>query len=223
MATEDGVTTPPAAPADGGAAPSSAPALDANELAELRAYREQAAQAFTTLEPVSEDINWMLADEANREFIREARRTYEESRRSREPALDPNTKRVLDEIAPLREFVTAAQKREQDAVKREQQAYAQKTRSVRDRLVAERPWLAEHNDAGVFAIAAFGDRMGITDLAEAAKAFDAAGQPKGVTPPRSLRSEGSAAGVPGPSSAPPIKSAKDIRARLKHAFANQGR
>ena len=224
MTTEDGVVPTTTAAADGGAAPSSAGSgIDANEYAELRAYREQANRSFQALEPVADDVQWMLADEANREFIKQARRTYEESKRSREPELDPSSKRVLDELAPIKEYVSAQQKREQDAVRREQMDFARKTRSVRDKLVTEKPWLAEQNDAGIFAIAAYGDRLGITDLNEAAKAFEAAGQPRGVTPPRSLRGEASAAGVPGPSSLPPIKSAKDIRARLRAGFANQGR
>jgi hypothetical protein len=221
MAEGDATTTTTTVPPSPSAP--STPAIDPAEYEELKRFRDEATQTFTRLQPFAEDLNWMSADEQNLEFIRQARKTYEDSRKAREPELDPATRRVLDEVKPLKEYVSKLEKREQDQVAREQAAFAQKTRSVRDRLVAEKPWLAENNDAGIYAIAAFGDRLGLTDLAEAAKAFDAAGQPKGVTPPRSLRGEASAAGVPGPSSLPPIKSAKDIRARLRSAFGNQGR
>jgi len=219
----DGVETPlvTATPASGVSAPS--PAIDPAEYAELRRFHTDATQTFSTLEPISDDVRWMLESDDNRDFIRQARKTYEESRTARQPAYDANTQAVLAEIAPLKEYVSAQQKREQESVRNAQADFARKTRTLRDSLVSAKPWLAENNDAGIYAIAAFGDRLGIQDLGEAAKAFEAAGQPKSVTPPRSLRGEAATAGVPGPSSLPPIKSQADLRSRIKSAFANQGR
>ncbi len=216
----------PAASGTGGAgvsSPASLPAVDVEEYNRLRDFYGQATQQFAALEPVADDVRWLLEDESNRDFIRQARKTYEESKAARAPQLSPDAQAMIDAVKPALEYVSTQQKREQDAVRAQQAEFARKTRTARDALVSQKPWLAENNDAGIWAIAAFGDRLGITDLSEAAKAFDAAGQPKGATPPRSLRGEAAAAGVPGPSALPPIKSPKDLRARIKHAFANQGR
>ena len=209
----------------GGAAPSPA-TMEPADYAELRAFREQATQSFAALEPYADDLKWMAENEDNVKFIRQARETYENSRRSQEPQLDANGQLLWERFKPAVEYVSKLQEREQQMTAQQQAEHNRKVRSEADALITKDPRLANNNRALLQSVANYGDQRGISSLTEAYNEWSkdiGVPEARAATPPRSLRGEAGAAGVPGPSTLPPIKSPKDIRARLRTAFANPGR
>jgi len=79
-----------------------APAIDPRdaELAELRAWRDQAAPIFERLKPYEEDVKYLLEDEDYATAQREMRKAYlaqrEQRKKDSEPVYSPEEQRMAD-------------------------------------------------------------------------------------------------------------------------------
>lgn len=186
---------------------------------ELRKFREEYEPFLQAVAPFYEDIAPIIQDEETREFYRRSRKALEESKKAAEPQVPPEFQPVVDRfektLTPLVEYVNqdraakeARQRAEQEAAQRENLAYAQ-------RLVADHPALAEDEYAGIDMLASYAAKRNIS-LEEAwkRKSSTLGVAPRPAAPPRSLRGDAGAPGVPGESTAPPIKSHKDLKNRL---------
>lgn len=199
----------------------SAPQLPA-DYAELLAIRDDYQRLNQTLAPYIDDIRPLIEDEGQRTFIRQARQSYQQQIDAQKPKIAPEMQPIIErieatksEFAPAIEYINAERAAKEKATK--DSADAAQTANVEygKRLLAERPDLGEDDGAGIGMLAAYAFNRGIS-LEEAwkRKGNTLAAPVAKATPPRSLRGDAAAPGVPGESTAPPIKSARDLTARL---------
>lgn len=199
----------------------STPALPA-DYAELLQTKAEYERLAATIEPYVDDIKSFMEDPELRDFSREARQSFVQQREARKPKIDPQYQPIIDrientksEFAPVVEYVANERKAKEQA-KADAEAAAQNANvEYGKRLLAEHPHLAVDDGRGIGMVAAYAFNRGIS-LEEAWKRAGGdfvAPVPK-ASPPRSLRGDAAAPGVPGESTALPIKSARDLTARL---------
>jgi DNA repair exonuclease SbcCD ATPase subunit len=209
------VQTPANGNAGGGS--SSIPDPRDAELAELRAYAQQAQATFERLKPYEEDLQPFLEDEGYREFQRTARKSYyqtlEEQKKQQDADVPAAEKRlleefdkrldrfkpVLDDYDARAQAQTRAQKEASEKFQRENMEYAQ-------RLVAEQKLSQEEVlDLGRFAKALHEETVQrgeprYVPLEEAYKRLYGRAESKNAeATPRSLRAKSAAPGIPGAS------------------------
>ncbi len=188
---------------------------------ELRQFRDQYAPVLNTIQQYADDIRPIIEDDDQREFIRSAREQYTALRKQQEEsAIDPVAKTVIESVTekfqPALEYVQTMRERETRAEQQAQKAALDANLAYAQRLVAERPDLAENNYKKIMAVAQWAQQDGIS-FEEGWKRYGsyiAAPAPGKKEPPTSLRGSVAAPGTPGESKSEKITSAKDLRARM---------
>jgi len=186
---------------------------------ELRTFRDTYAPTLEAIAPYYDDIRPIVEDEETRNFLREARTTYQKRRDEQKPKLTPELELIRDEfkstLTPLVEYVDGERKSRLEEQESKNKATQAEAVAYAQRLAAERPDLAEKNYAGIYLLASYAQREKIT-LEQAWKDIGSSfsAPQKRAEPPRSLRGDSGAPGVPGESKEPPIRGPKDLRSRL---------
>jgi hypothetical protein len=218
---DDVVNQPTITPAAATPSPGVSPAAPSvpQDYEELKKFREDYEPTIAAIAPYIDDIRPIVENERTREFLRKARTTYEKELESQAPQLSPELSMVRDEfrreLDPIVGYIKDERKAKEYAAAKAKEEAGQANLAYANRLVAERPDLAEDDYAGIQMLASYAAPRGIS-LEEAWKRKGTslgAPAPK-VAPPRSLRGDAAAPGVPGESKEPPIKSARDLTRRL---------
>jgi hypothetical protein len=204
-----------------------APAADPRdaELAELRTFREQANAAFGQLREYQPVVERLLSDqdyarrarvlienETASQILDEGLAAYERATASRQPKLppewDPEHNPLLKEMGDVASYVKSLKEREakqaEFAASEANQQIVREATSVAEGLIEQFPHLAENDHAGIRAIASFAvqNNVPFKDAADRLMPVFRGAPARAAAPPRSLRSETGAPGVPGRSTSP---------------------
>ncbi len=180
-----------------GAQPTPSTTFDPAEVERLKREYAQAQQILQTLAPHAERINRLIEEPDAAQFFDEAYGVFKD-RSNKSPELPPELKAIHDDVVYLKDYVkTAEQKRQEQEQSVQQQRY-QEDYHYAERLVAERPDLAEDNYWGIQSLAAYAKNNSIT-LEQAWKKVGSrfAKPVKQAAPPSSLRADAGEIGIPG--------------------------
>lgn len=187
---------------------------------ELKAFRAQFEPGLRAIAPYwDEYVKPIIEDEQEREFLKTARASRQQFIDSQKPKLSPEMQLVRDEfeskLTPIVEYVQSERQQREDASKASVAAAEQANIAYAQRLIAERPDLAEENYWGMHSLAALAARDKIS-LEDSWKRYSSrfSGPTPKREPPTSLRSGEAAPGVPGPSQEPRITNKRGIVSRL---------
>ena len=224
MADETVISAPASAPSSVADSPAVAPASAAPTYSpEIQAeldFAKQARQTFEVLQPYAEDIDRFVSDESYREMARNSYKAYETMRQPTKPEMPPEFAPIVDRLDKVSNYVDTLQQRETAAQAAERDASMRATTEYAQRLVAEHPFLAEDNFAGIQMVGTVAAQRGITfeDAWKKYGAMFAAPRQATPPPPRSLRADAGTPGVPSDTSAGKITSPADIAKRMASAM-----
>lgn len=203
---------PAAPPVSAPAAPAPAPAqepqrtIDPAYVANLENYVRQQQQELQRLEPIKDDVAWMLEDESRREGIRKYREAYESAAKpQRPPELEALYTHIDQSVAPVRAYITKQEQAEQRVAQESRQKFTNENMAFAARLQAkEKLTQDELLDVGAYADALAMRLQRDVGIEEAWKKMSAR---RGVAAPDAadapvLRGDAGAIGVPGASTDP---------------------
>jgi len=192
----------PGSESGGYVAPSVDPQLQA-ELDELRGYRQRSEEFFTRLTPHQERIEKLLADQDAARVFDDSYGAFERIKAERAPKLPPEwdveqnplLKRMMKVADTVDSWDSRSKQMEQQQAQEANQRVVHEATAYAEQIIKDNPALAESNFAGIKAIAAYATSSNLP-FKEAAEALMPVFRRQATTPPKSLRPNQGAPGVP---------------------------
>jgi len=202
MYSNDDPSAIPNGESGGYVAPSNDPQLTA-ELEDLRAYRARSEQFLEQLTPHEARIKKLLEDGDAARVFDDSVSAYDRIREERKPKLpiewdpeqNPLLKRMMKVADTVDSWDTRSKQLEQQQAVEANQRVVHEATTYAEQLIKDVPQLAENNFAGIKSIAAFATQSNLA-FKDAAEQLMPVFRRQQTTPPKSLRPNQGAPGVP---------------------------
>lgn len=206
-------------------APSEAPGLTAEQIAELQQKASAYDQVTQTLSPYRDDIVRLVEDQKFRDFNKQSWEAYQHLQQQQQPQIAPEFKPIVDKLDSLESFVNEQRQAQRAQQQVEEQKWINENADYAKRLIATEGLNQERViQLGMYAdtlARAEGRRVGLEEAYKRVQSFAKAE----AQPPRSLRSDAGAPGVPGKSTQTPdpTRLSTDFAGVVRDALASSGR